>query len=40
VLLEGVEVKLARSLATHDTIILCRSAERRDKERAMHWKDG
>jgi hypothetical protein len=35
---EGVEVKLARCLETHDTIILCRSAERRDKERAMHEK--
>jgi transposase len=35
---EGVEVKLTRCLETHDTIILCRSAERRTKERAMHEK--
>ena len=35
---EGVEVKLTRCLQTHDTIILCRSAERRTKERAMHEK--
>src|SRR6266478_1620952 len=35
---EGVEVKLTRCLETHDTIILCRSAERRTKERAIHEK--
>ena len=35
---EGVEVKLTRCPETSDTIILCRSAERRDKERAMHEK--
>jgi transposase len=35
---DGVEVKLTRCLETHDTIILCRSAERRAKERAMHEK--
>jgi transposase len=35
---EGVEVKLTRCPETHDTIILCRSAERRVKERAMHEK--
>jgi len=34
----GIEVKLARCSQTHDTIILCRSAERRSKERAMHEK--
>jgi transposase len=34
----GVEVKLTRCPQTLDTIILCRSAERRNKERAMHEK--
>jgi transposase len=33
---EGVEVKLARRPGTDETVILCRSADRRDKERAMH----
>ena len=32
---EGVEVKLARHPETDETVILCRSADRR-KERAMH----
>ena len=35
---EGIQVKLARCPDTHDTIILCRSSERRSKERAMHEK--
>jgi transposase len=35
---EGIEVKLARCSETGDTIILCRSAERRSKEQAMHEK--
>ncbi len=35
---EGVEVKLARCPDTLETIILCRSAERRSKEQAMHEK--
>jgi transposase len=35
---EGVEVKLARHPETEETVILCRSAERRSKERAMHDK--
>ena len=35
---EGIEVKLARCPDTQDTIILCRSSERRSKERAMHDK--
>ena len=35
---EGIEVKLARCSVTQDTIILCRSADRRSKERAMHEK--
>jgi transposase len=35
---EGVEVKLARDLETAETVILCRSADRRSKERAMHDK--
>ena len=35
---DGVEVKLARCTETGDTIILCRSADRRNKERAMHEK--
>ena len=33
---EGVEVKLARHPETDETVILCRSAERRSKEQAMH----
>ena len=33
---EGVEVKLARHPETDETVILCRSADRRNKERAMH----
>jgi transposase len=33
---EGIEVKLARHPETDETVILCRSADRRDKERAMH----
>jgi transposase len=32
----GVEVKLARHPETDETVILCRSADRRSKERAMH----
>jgi transposase len=35
---EGVEVKLARHPETDETVILCRSADRRAKERAMHDK--
>jgi len=35
---EGVEVKLARYPETDETVILCRSADRRNKERAMHDK--
>jgi transposase len=35
---EGIEVKLARCAETGETIILCRSAERKNKERAMHEK--
>src|SRR5262249_13085200 len=35
---EGVEVKLARHPETGETAILCRSAERRSKEQAMHNK--
>jgi transposase len=35
---EGVEVKLARHPETHETAILCRSADRRAKEKAMHDK--
>ena len=35
---EGVEVKLARHPDTDETVILCRSADRRSKERAMHEK--
>lgn len=38
VIREGVEVKLARCAETGETIILCRSAERRTKEQAMHEK--
>jgi len=33
---EGVEVKLTRHPETEETIILCRSADRRSKEQAMH----
>jgi transposase len=35
---EGVEVKLTRHPKTEETVILCRSADRRGKERAMHDK--
>jgi transposase len=35
---EGVEVKLARHPETAETVILCRSADRRAKEQAMHDK--
>jgi len=35
---EGVEVKLASDPETAETVILCRSADRRSKERAMHDK--
>lgn len=35
---EGIEVKLTRCAETEETVILCRSAERRSKERAMHEK--
>jgi transposase len=35
---EGIEVKLAPRPETGETVILCRSAERRSKERAMHEK--
>jgi transposase len=35
---EGVEVKLARDPDTGETVILCRSEDRRSKERAMHDK--
>src|ERR1700751_6153526 len=35
---EGVEVKLTRRSETGETVILCRSADRRSKERAMHDK--
>ena len=35
---EGVEVKLTRHPETDETVILCRSADRRIKERAMHDK--
>jgi transposase len=38
VIRDGVEVKLARCADTGETIILCRSAERRSKEQAMHAK--
>ena len=34
--IEGVEVKLARDPDTGETAILCRSADRRSKEQAMH----
>ena len=33
---DGVEVKLARHPGTGETVILCRSADRRSKEHAMH----
>src|SRR4030088_704623 len=35
---QGVEVKLTRHPETEETVILCRSADRRSKERAMHDK--
>jgi transposase len=35
---EGVEVKLVRRPETDETVILCRSADRRAKEQAMHDK--
>jgi transposase len=35
---EGVEVKLTRHPETDETVILCRSADRRSKEHAMHDK--
>jgi transposase len=35
---EGIEVKLARCPETGETVILCRSADRRSKEQAMHDK--
>jgi transposase len=35
---DGVEVKLTRHPETEETVILCRSADRRSKERAMHDK--
>lgn len=35
---DGVEVKLARCPDTGETVILCRSADRRSKEQAMHDK--
>jgi transposase len=35
---EGVEVKLTHHPETGETVILCRSADRRSKERAMHDK--
>jgi transposase len=35
---EGVEVKLTSRLEAGETVILCRSADRRAKERAMHDK--
>jgi transposase len=35
---EGVEVKLTSHLETGETVILCRSADRRSKEKAMHDK--
>ena len=33
---DGVEVKLTRDPETRETVILCRSADRRSKEQAMH----
>jgi transposase len=38
VIREGVEVKLTQCAKTGETIILCRSADRKNKERAMHEK--
>jgi transposase len=35
---EGVQVRLTRCAETGDTVVLARSAERREKERAMHEK--
>jgi transposase len=35
---DGVEVKLTRHPETDETVILCRSADRRSKEHAMHDK--
>jgi len=35
---EGVHVKLARHPDTDETVVLCRSADRRSKEKAMHEK--
>jgi transposase len=35
---EGVEVKLAHHPETDETVIVCRSADRRSKEKAMHDK--
>jgi hypothetical protein len=35
---EGIEVKLTRCPETGETVVLCRSADRRNKERAMHDK--
>jgi transposase len=35
---DGVEVKLARCSESGETVILCRSADRRSKEQAMHDK--
>jgi hypothetical protein len=35
---EGVKVKLTRHPETEETVILCRSADRRSKEQAMHDK--
>ena len=35
---QGVEVKLSRHPETGETVILCRSEDRRSKERAMHDK--
>jgi hypothetical protein len=35
---DGVEVKLTRHPETEETVILCRSADRRSKEQAMHDK--
>jgi transposase len=35
---DGVEVKLAKHPETDETVILCRSADRRNKEKAMHDK--
>jgi transposase len=35
---EGIEVKLAHCPESGETIILCRSAERKNKEQAMHEK--